>query len=413
MHPKGMLSAAILIIHSVSVPGTQLDVKLATQVGRPYDPATVERDVRYLWSLGRFDDIRVEEPEPGDLVFRVRPRPHLLLRDIRVEPHSFGLELKIPPGTPIDPVSARAIARGVEHQLHARVTETLIPRRQGEVDLKLRVAPPGKTPRGAPSDEIHYQISKDLCRTLILERSDAERDGVLDFAAHFDFDAGLRIERGRQYRVGRIDFLGHRHYSDSLVRRLVLLDEGAIFDERLLRLSIARLNRTGIFDPVDPRNVLVSRDAASGIADVTVRLAERKRGSWSLSGPWPLQGAVNARIPKWATYAVSLSVFGSSLKLLNLPRRFTPVLAMQRPFTPGAGWKSGFTIAPQIGWRGNGIAYAITQTQHRLLPRISGEQSAQPVLAVTGDTAMSCELKPRLKLVRTAATVALQLMGTL
>src|SRR3954453_12976660 len=116
-----MLFAAVLIIHSVSVPGTQLDVKLATQVGRPYDSATVQKDVRYLWSLGRFHDIRVEEPEPGALVFRVRHKPRLLLRDIRLEPHSFGLELKLPPGTPIDAAGAREIARGIEHQLNARV----------------------------------------------------------------------------------------------------------------------------------------------------------------------------------------------------------------------------------------------------------------------------------------------------
>ena len=167
-------------------------MKLATQVGQPYDAATVEKDVRYLWSLGRFDDVRVEEPEPGALVFRVRPRPRLLLRDIRLEPHSFGLELKLPPGTPIDRYSAREIARGVEHQLNAPVTETLVPRRQGEVDLKLRVATPAKPPKTAPSDEIRYEISKDLCRTLFLERRDAQREGVLDFTARFDFDRGSR-----------------------------------------------------------------------------------------------------------------------------------------------------------------------------------------------------------------------------
>jgi hypothetical protein len=87
-------------IHSVSVPGTEIDVRLTTEVGRPYDAATVEKDVRFLWSLGRFDDVREQEPEPGALVFRVKPRPRVLLRDIRFEPHSFGLELKLPPGRP-------------------------------------------------------------------------------------------------------------------------------------------------------------------------------------------------------------------------------------------------------------------------------------------------------------------------
>ncbi len=408
-----MLFAAVLIIHSVSVPGTQLDVKLATQVGRPYDSATVEKDVRYLWSLGRFDDIRVEEPEPGALVFRVRQKPHLLLRDIRLEPHSFGLELKLPPGTPIDAAGAREIARGVEHQLNARVTETLIPRRQGEVDLKLRVGTPAKPPRVEPSNEIRYEISKDLCRTLFMDRRDAQREGVLDFTARFDFAHGLSMERGRPYRVGRIDFTGNRHFSDNLVRRHFVLDEGAIFDERLLRRSIARLNRSALFEPIDQRSVVVNRDAASGIADVTLRLTERKRGGWNLSGPWPLQASVSARIPKWATYAASVSVYGSTLKLLNLPRRFIPILAMHRPYTAAEGWKSGFAIAPQVGWRGGGIGYAATQVQRRLLPVISAERNAEPPLAVTGDIETSCVLKPKLRILRTAATLGLQFVGTI
>jgi len=248
---------------------------------------------------------------------------------------------------------------------------------------------------------------------LFMERRDAQREGVLDFTARFEFDAGLRIERGRPYQVGRIDFIGNRHHPDSLVRRHFVLDEGAVFDERLLRRSIARLNRSGIFDPIDEHHVLVSRDAESGIADITLRLTDRKLGAWNISGPWPFQGSVSARIPKWATYAASISVFGSSLKLLNLPRRFVPVFAMQRPFMPGAGWKSGLTIAPQLGWKGGGIRYTATQVQQRLLPRIWGERSAEPTLPVTGDVSMSCQAKPRLRLVRTAATVALQLMGTL
>ena len=101
------------------------------------------------------------------------------------------------------------------------------------------------------------------------------------------------------------------------------------------------------------------------------------------------------------------------MKLLNLPRRFLPVFALQRPFTPGAGWKSGFAIAPQLGWKGGGIGYAATQVQQRLLPRVSGERAAEPILPVTGDVSTACVSKPRLKLVRTAASVALQIVGTL
>ena len=77
------------------------------------------------------------------------------------------------------------------------------------------------------------------------------------------------------------------------MRRHFVLDEGAIFDERLLRRSIARLNRSGLFVPIDQRHVLVSRDAESGIADITVRLTERGRRAWNIAGPWPLEASIH------------------------------------------------------------------------------------------------------------------------
>jgi len=402
-----VLFAAALILQSVTVPGTQLHVKLASQVGQPYDERAVEQDVRYLWNLGRFDDVRVEEPEPGNLVFRVRLKPRLVLRDIRLTPHSFGIDLKLPPGTPIDRPTARAIARDIERKLDARVEEKLTPRGQGKADLELHVITE-KKPRPEPSDEIRYEVGKGMCRTLFLERRDAQRAGVLDFAAHFTFHQGITFTRGPERRVGRIEFRGNRRFPDALLRRHMLLDEGAIFDERLLRLSISRINRSGLFEPIDERHVLIDPDG-----NITVRLTERRAAAWNLAGPWPLEGSVRGRIPKFATYAASVSVFGSSFKLLNLPRRFFPVFSIQRPYLPGQGWRSGFSIAPQLGWRGVGVGYAAGQIQQRLIPLISGERSAEPPIPITGDIGAACVTKPRLKLLRTGATAALSFLGTL
>ena len=52
--------AAALLIRSVSFAGVEPDVKLATHVGAPYDAVSISRDVRTLWSIGRFRDVRVE-----------------------------------------------------------------------------------------------------------------------------------------------------------------------------------------------------------------------------------------------------------------------------------------------------------------------------------------------------------------
>jgi hypothetical protein len=37
------------LVRSVEVPGSNLQVKLATQVGRPFDAQTIAKDTRYLW----------------------------------------------------------------------------------------------------------------------------------------------------------------------------------------------------------------------------------------------------------------------------------------------------------------------------------------------------------------------------
>jgi hypothetical protein len=267
------------------------------------------------------------------------------------------------------------------------VEETILPRGDGKADLKLRVVPL-KQARVGRSDEIRYEVSKDLCRTLFLERRDAEREGRLNFNAHFDFVRGVTIERGTRYRVGRIEFLGNRRYSDSLIRRHFLLDEGTLFNEGLLRRSIARLNRAALFDPVDASHVVVTPNPVTGFADVTVRLTDRRPGAWRLAGPWPLEASINARIPKWTTFAVSVGLFGPTLKLLNLPRRFVPVLAVQRPYTSAEGWKSGFAISPQTGWRATAVGYAITQMQQRLvLP------APERPLAIESEKPLSCEVR--------------------
>src|SRR5262249_50282849 len=146
--PSVCARGATPLITSVSVPGTTLEVNLATQVGQPYDAGMVQKDVHYLWSLGKFDDVQVEETEHPDgvgLVFHVKQAARPLLHEIRIEPHSFGLNLKIPQGAPIDLMRANQIAMEARRQLtaqgyrNARVDYRLTPAPHGETDLKLTV----------------------------------------------------------------------------------------------------------------------------------------------------------------------------------------------------------------------------------------------------------------------------------
>jgi hypothetical protein len=125
-----------------------------------------------------------------------------------------------------------------------------------------------------------------------------------------------------------------------------------------------------------------------------------------------------------STYTASVSMFAFADPLLPLlavdpRRRLLPVLALQRPFSPAEGWKSGFSLAPQLGWRASGLSYSITQAQQRLLPLLSGNRGLTPELQVAvqapgGDGVIFCEPPPpRFDHARIAAAVGLRVLGAL
>jgi len=290
-----------------------------------------------------------------------------------------------------------------------------------------------------------------LCGCLLAARRDAERRGILDFSAKLDLqraaaesrsspvaDLTASVTEGRPYRVGRITFTGNRRYSDANIRRNLALDEGDWLNRRLLRKSIARLNQTLQFEPLDENSIGIRPHPKTGEADIEIRLAERNRRAWSISGPLgtmsfagPLQASISSRLPPWgqgvfelSTYAASLSMVAFSHPLLplvsiNSKRHLLLILAIERPFTPGEGWKSGFVIAPQLGSRFPAMSYAAAQFQHRLLPVLTGDRGLETELPVTmerpqGDATLLCaQPKPRLFALRMAAAMLIQVLGAL
>jgi hypothetical protein len=245
------------------------------------------------------------------------------------------------------------------------------------------------------------------------------------------------IDRGSPFHIGRIEFTGNRHFSEAAVRSNFLLDEGDLLDEHLLRKSMARLNEANYFAPVNEHTTILHTDPKTGIADIDIRVMERKRGAWNLSGPvgpasvaGPLEASIRTRLPAWgsglleaSTYTVSLTMFAfvhSFLPALGLPKiPFIPIAALNRPYSPGQGWKSGIMIAPQLGWQYIVLGYGVSQLQHRLLPVLQGDRGLEPDLPVTVDTPNSrttlfCEPPaPRYSPVRNALAMGLRFIGSM
>ncbi|MCU1273619.1 MAG: outer membrane protein/protective antigen OMA87-like protein, partial [Bryobacterales bacterium] len=290
--------------------------------------------------------------------------------------------------------------------------------------------------------------SHDLCTCLFTARREANRRGVLDFDVRLDIrrtadspgampaaDLTAGVEEGQPYRIRRIEFTGNHRYGDATVRRNLLLNEGQLLDERLLRRSIERLNQNTQFEHVDETDVSIQRNQNTGEADVVIGLRERKHRAWAISGPLgplsfagPLTGSLSTRLPPWGQGLLELSTYTASVSLVAFAnplapflsvaskRLFLPTLVLERAYSPAEGWKSGFFLAPQLGWSPSVLHYATTQIEHRILTALTRDSGLEPELPVTVENrnVMFCEPPtPRSAKVAKALTVALQLLGAI
>ena len=274
----------------------------------------------------------------------------------------------------------------------------------------------------------HFEGPAIDCRPLLASRREAERDGVLDFSARVNVIAShgrAQLETatrgGERYTVGRINFIGNHHYGDKSIRGYFVLTEAAPFDEYLLRKSLARLNRTGWFEPVTENDVAIFPHPATATADVTIRLTEKKRGKWSFSGPagtirmgGPLDASIHLRV---AHYALSISLVALAPAIVpTIPVK--PLIYIAGIQRSGTGWLSGISFAPQLGWQFAAMTYAATQLRQRLTPVLTGDRDLIPDLPVAvetpgGEKPLLCQApQPRWWTARRVALFGLEMSGS-
>jgi outer membrane protein insertion porin family len=123
--------------------------------------------------------------------------------------------------------------------------------------------------------------------------------GFVNYVAEFDpvfkdhptnpnegiVDITIRIEEGKQFTLRRLEFTGNTFTRDKVMRREFLLNEGDIYNENYLEISVARLNQTQYFDPVDKDQDVERRtDEEKGDVDVIVKVKEKGRQQISFNG---------------------------------------------------------------------------------------------------------------------------------
>jgi len=95
-------------------------------------------------------------------------------------------------------------------------------------------------------------------------------------------------------------------------------------------------------------------------------------------------------------------------------RALVPVIALQLRFIPGAGWKSGFTIAPQLNWRSAAVGYVMVQFEGRLTPLLQGDDVEPLVVTMErpgGGAQLVC--KPPARRLARLRRIALMALGTI
>ena len=88
----------------------------------------------------------------------------------------------------------------------------------------------------------------------------------------------IDIDEGKKFFVRRIEFAGNTTTRDKVIRREVALEEGQVYDERLWKLSLLRLNQLGYFEqlkPDDPNVTETHLDEKNGTVDLTLKVKEK------------------------------------------------------------------------------------------------------------------------------------------
>lgn len=154
-------------------------------------------------------------------------------------------------------------------------------------------------------------------------------------------DVKITIDEGKQFRLRRLEFTGNTFTRDRVLRREMLINEGDIYNQRNLEVSVIRLNQTQYFDPIDKdKDVEIRTDEENGDVDLVLKVREKGRQQIQFNGGvsgiggsfFGLQYSTNNLLGRGETVAID---FGFGNRQSNFQFSFQEPYFRDRPITVG------------------------------------------------------------------------------
>lgn len=95
------------------------------------------------------------------------------------------------------------------------------------------------------------------------------------------------VDEGKAFSVRRIEFTGNTTTRDKVIRREIVLEEGQVYNERLWKLGLMRLNQLNYFEqlkPEDPTTTETHLNEKEGTVDLALKVKEKGKNSIGLTG---------------------------------------------------------------------------------------------------------------------------------
>jgi len=94
-------------------------------------------------------------------------------------------------------------------------------------------------------------------------------------------DVVLKIDKGDIYRIGRIEIVGNTKTKDKVIRREIRIDEGDLYNSKLLKRSYERIYNLNYFDSVEFKP---KPNPEKKTVDIEVKVKEKPTGFFSIGG---------------------------------------------------------------------------------------------------------------------------------